>query len=93
MSELYEKECIPCRGGVLPFDISNVHKYLKKVDGWDVRKNKDNSFFIEKEFKFKNLNADINSSSIKEVFFEVQKETATKLKFLKSFNINHKATS
>ena len=55
MNKLYEKECIPCRGGVLPFDISNVHKYLKKVDGWDVRKNKDNSFFIEKEFKFKNF--------------------------------------
>ena len=55
MTDLYQKKCIPCRGGVLPFDISEVHKYLKKVDGWDVRKNKDEFFFIEKNFKFKNF--------------------------------------
>ena len=55
MSNLHEKNCIPCRGGISPFDISEIHKYLKKVDGWDVKKNKDESFFIEKEFKFKNF--------------------------------------
>ena len=55
MTELYQKKCIPCRGGVLPFNISEIHKYLKRVDGWDVRKNKDEFFFIEKNFKFKNF--------------------------------------
>ena len=34
MSDLHEKNCIPCRGGVLPFDISEIHKYLKKIDGY-----------------------------------------------------------
>ena len=55
MSDLANKKCIPCEGGIPPFDVSEIHKYLKKVDGWDVKKNKDESFFIEKEFKFKNL--------------------------------------
>ena len=55
MSDLHEKNCIPCRGGVPPFDISEIHKYLKKIDGWDVKKDKSESYFIEKEFKFKNF--------------------------------------
>ena len=55
MTDLYQKKCIPCRGGVLPFDISEIHKYLKRVDGWDVIKNKDEFFFIEKNFQFKNF--------------------------------------
>jgi len=55
MTDLYEKKCIPCRGGIPPFDITEIHKYLKKVDGWDVKKNKDEIYFLEKNFKFKNF--------------------------------------
>ena len=55
MTDLNQKNCIPCRGGILPFDISTIHKYLKKVDGWDVKKNKDEVYFLEKSFKFKNF--------------------------------------
>ena len=55
MSDLHNKQCVPCKGGVPSFDISEIHKYLKKVDGWDVKKNKNGSFFIEKEFKFKDF--------------------------------------
>ena len=55
MTNLYEKNCIPCKGGVSPFDISEIQKYLKKVDGWDVKKNNDEFFFLEKEFKFNNF--------------------------------------
>ena len=47
MDDLHTKDCIPCRGGVLPFDISEIHKYLKKVDGWDVMKNKNDYYFLE----------------------------------------------
>jgi len=54
MSDLHQKNCIPCKGGVPPFDISEIHKYLKKINGWDVKENKDN-FFLEKNFKFKNF--------------------------------------
>ena len=60
MSDLYKKNCIPCRGGVPPFDISEIHKYLKKVDGWDVKKNKDEVYFLEKNFEFKNFSGSQN---------------------------------
>ena len=55
MKDLHQKNCIPCRGGVIPFDISEIHKYLKKVDGWDIRKSKNETYFLEKSFKFKNF--------------------------------------
>ena len=55
MSDLHNKKCIPCRGGIPSFDISEIHKYLKKIDRWDVKKNEDESYFIEKNFKFKNF--------------------------------------
>ncbi len=38
MNDLINKKCVPCEGGVVPFDISEIHKYQKKVDGWDVKK-------------------------------------------------------
>ena len=50
MTDLHEKNCIPCRGGVPSFDISEIHKYLKKVDGWDVKKNKNEIYYLEKNF-------------------------------------------
>ena len=55
MSDLHNKQCVPCRGGIPSFDISEIHKYLKKVNGWEVKKNKNQSYFIEKNFKFKNF--------------------------------------
>ena len=54
MSDLLKKKCVPCEGGVLPFDISEIHKYQKKVDGWDIV-NTENTFFLEKKFIFKNF--------------------------------------
>ena len=55
MTDLHEKNCIPCRGGEPPCDISEIHKYLKKIDGWDVKRNKEEYYFLEKKFKFKNF--------------------------------------
>ena len=55
MSDLLNKKCVPCEGKVAAFDISEIHKYQKKVDGWDVKKNKDNIFLLEKKFTFKNF--------------------------------------
>ena len=31
MNDLKNKKCVPCEGGVLPFDISEIHKYQKKL--------------------------------------------------------------
>ena len=55
MNDLSKKRCIPCEGNIPPFDKSEIHKYLKKVDGWDVKSDLDNSYFLIKEFKFKNF--------------------------------------
>ena len=55
MTYLHKKNSIPCRGGIPPFDISEIHKYLKKVDGWKVEKNENKIYFLEKNFKFKNF--------------------------------------
>ena len=60
MSALHNKKCITCRGGIPSFDISEIHKYLKKVDGWNVKKNESESYFIEKNFKFKNFSESQN---------------------------------
>ena len=55
MSDLLNKKCVPCEGGVAPFDISEIHKYQKKVDGWSIIKNSKDIFFLEKNFTFKNI--------------------------------------
>ncbi len=55
MSDLANKKCIPCEGGIPNFDISEIHKYLKKVDGWDVKSDDQKTYYLIKEFKFKNF--------------------------------------
>ena len=55
MTDLTKKKCVPCEGGVIPFDISEIHKYQKKVDGWEVIKNNNDIFFLSKKFNFKNF--------------------------------------
>ncbi len=55
MEDLSNKKCIPCEGGIPAFDVKEIHKYLKKVDGWDVLQNNDKNYFIEKKFKFSNF--------------------------------------
>jgi len=55
MTDLFNKKCVPCEGGVTPFDISEIHKYQKKVDGWNIAKNEKKIYFLEKKFIFKNF--------------------------------------
>ena len=55
ISNLHDKKCIPCKGGIPPFDISEIHKYLKKIDGWDVKKKEGENYFLEKKFIFKDF--------------------------------------
>ena len=55
MNNLIDKKCKPCEGGVNPLDVSEIHKYQKKVDGWNIIKNEKDIFFLEKNFKFKNF--------------------------------------
>ena len=55
MSELHNKKCIACDGSIPAFDVEEIHKYLKKVDGWDVKENENKKFYLEKNFNFKNF--------------------------------------
>ena len=55
MTDLTQKKCKPCEGGVSALDISEIHKYQKKVDDWTVKLNEKKIYFLEKEFKFKNF--------------------------------------
>jgi len=54
MEDLFKKKCQPCEGGIKPFDISEIHKYQKKVDGWEILEEK-KIFFLQKKFNFKNF--------------------------------------
>ena len=55
MADLVNKKCIPCEGNIPTFNIDEIHKYLKKVDGWDVIEDQSSSFYLIKEFKFINF--------------------------------------
>ena len=55
MSDLSEKKCVPCEGNIPPFEIDEIHKYLKKVDGWDVVEDKTDGYHLIKSFKFENF--------------------------------------
>ena len=55
MTDLANKKCIPCKGGISGFDISEIHKYLKMVDGWEVKEDDSKNYYLIKEFKFKNF--------------------------------------
>ena len=53
--DLSKKKCVPCEGNIPAFDYNEIHKYLKKVDDWELKKNEENNFFLIKEFKFENF--------------------------------------
>ena len=55
MTKLKDKKCIPCDGGIPGFKITEIHKYLKMVDGWEVKSDEDKVYYLIKEFKFKNF--------------------------------------
>ena len=55
MNVLSKKKCTACDGKTSPFDTSEIHKYLKKIDGWEVKNNNEKNYYLEKKFKFKNF--------------------------------------
>ena len=55
MEKLHQKKCVDCDGNTIPFDTSEIHKYLKKIDGWDVKSNEKKNYCLEKNFRFKNF--------------------------------------
>ena len=55
MNDLADKKCIPCEGGIPSFNLEEIHKYLKRVDGWDVESVDEEDYYIMKNFKFNNF--------------------------------------
>ena len=55
MSDLASKKCVPCEGNIPPFSVDEIHKYLKRVDGWEVVEDKIDGFHLLKNFKFENF--------------------------------------
>ena len=41
MGDLADKKCVPCQGGIPAFEVDEIHKYLKKINGWIVKQNRD----------------------------------------------------
>lgn len=49
--KLTDMKCVPCEGGVEPFDAKKAKEYIKRLPkGWKLS---ENGKAIEKEFKFK----------------------------------------
>tara|TARA_B100000780_G_scaffold275526_1_gene242293 strand:- start:1153 stop:1488 length:336 start_codon:yes stop_codon:yes gene_type:complete len=55
MDELFKKKCTTGEVKKPPFDISEIHKYLNKVDGWELKSNMVKNHYLEKNFKFQNF--------------------------------------
>ncbi len=52
MINLLNKKCVPCEGGVPPFDVKEAKNYLAHIPGWLLD---GGSTKISKEYKFKNF--------------------------------------
>ncbi len=58
MSELSQKKCVPCEGGIDPLDNDGIDEYLALVEGWahELRAVDGKEIdTIKKSFKFKNF--------------------------------------
>jgi len=52
--DLTQKHCVPCEGGIKPFDRDTARVYLLDLPGWKLS---DDSKTISKTFKFKDFRA------------------------------------
>ena len=50
MSDLAQKRCVPCEGGVPPLGKNEVENLLAQLDGWSL-----DGKWITKEFSFRNF--------------------------------------
>ena len=53
MSELAQKECVPCKGGVPPLTGEEIAKLLPQVSGWEAV----NQHHLLKNYKFSDFRA------------------------------------
>ncbi|MFW6048802.1 MAG: 4a-hydroxytetrahydrobiopterin dehydratase [Candidatus Bipolaricaulota bacterium] len=58
MSELTQKECVPCEGGVPPLEPDEVERLLTEVNDWEYIDAAEPK--IKKSFKFKDFNGSMD---------------------------------
>ncbi len=58
MSDLTDKKCVPCEGGVPPLKSEEVEELLTEVNEWEFLDQKPPK--IKKEFKFKDFDGSMN---------------------------------
>ena len=51
MTDLAERECVPCRGGVPPMKGEEIEKLLKQLEGWQVI----DEHHLQKIYRFKDF--------------------------------------
>jgi 4a-hydroxytetrahydrobiopterin dehydratase len=51
MGNLFERECVPCRGGIPPLRGDDIRELLAELDGWDVV----DEHHLRKSYQFKNF--------------------------------------
>jgi 4a-hydroxytetrahydrobiopterin dehydratase len=56
MSELANRECVPCRGGVPPLTAEQINELLPELAGWEVISN----HHLRKNFKLKDFRESLN---------------------------------
>ena len=54
MSSLFEKKCIPCRGGTPHLVLEQIQQYLSQVEGWNLEEQEGHHQII-KEHKFRDF--------------------------------------
>ena len=69
MSDLAEKKCIPCEGNIPGFDITEIHKYLKMVDGWEVKSDDSKIYYLIQRFCIFQIEKYLQYFSIKDKLF------------------------
>ena len=55
MEKLHKKKCVACDGNTQAFNKREILRYLKNIDGWQVKNNDKKNFYLVKNFKFKNF--------------------------------------
>ncbi len=50
-SELAQKECVPCKGGVEPLATQTIDELISQIDGWSIEQ----EYHLAKAFRFSNF--------------------------------------
>jgi 4a-hydroxytetrahydrobiopterin dehydratase len=53
--DLAQKQCVPCKGDIPPFNKDQINEYLTYLNNWETNLNEDRFYFLVKKYKFSNF--------------------------------------